>query len=227
LSNGTVMDYIGLFTRFFNDLIEKDIIIKNPFSKVKKLKVNQVGKKPFNDLQKTILKEEIAKCNPQLWLFIQFMVYTFIRPNELRLMVVGDIDIHDGKILVRREVSKNKKSQYVAIPTQLYKEIINSKMCDYPHDYYLFSLKGIPDVKPSYKDYFERKHRIILERLKFSPQHTIYSWKSTGVISAKEAGLDLKEIKEQLRHSSLDMTDKYLKSLGINDSKFKGRDYKI
>jgi site-specific recombinase XerD len=48
---------------------------------------------------------------------------------------------------------------------------------------------------------------------------TLYSWKHTGVVSAFQAGLNIKLIQELLRHHSLEMTDIYLKSLGLTINK--------
>jgi len=44
------------------------------------------------------------------------------------------------------------------------------------------------------------------------------SWKHTGVVNAYKAGVDIKSIQRQCRHTAIDMTDNYLKSLGLYDN---------
>lgn len=48
---------------------------------------------------------------------------------------------------------------------------------------------------------------------------TLYSWKHIGVVRAFQAGLNIKLLQELLRHHSLEMTDIYLKSLGLTINK--------
>jgi len=40
-----------------------------------------------------------------------------------------------------------------------------------------------------------------------------YSWKDTGVLNMIERGFDIRKIQNQLRHSSLEVTQKYLKKI--------------
>jgi integrase len=45
--------------------------------------------------------------------------------------------------------------------------------------------------------------------------YSLYCLKHTGVVEYYKKGCGIKFIKEQCRHSSLEQTDKYLKSLGL------------
>ncbi len=44
---------------------------------------------------------------------------------------------------------------------------------------------------------------------------TMYSWKHTGNCNAYRAGADIKALQQQNRHHSLEMTDVYLRSMGL------------
>ena len=48
--------------------------------------------------------------------------------------------------------------------------------------------------------------------------YTLYSWKHTGVCKAFVSGLNIKYLQQILRHSSIAITDIYLKSLSLNNS---------
>ena len=146
------------------------------------------------------------------------MYFCFIRPIEIRCLKVGDI--HVDKILVRGEISKNKKSQYVAIPQPLLKMIDEAGIRNYPENYYIFGHDGRPGVRNYSVNHFGSKHLAISRELQLSKQHKFYSWKHTGVVDAYRAGADLKELQMQLRHHSLDMVNKYMKALGVMDSDF-------
>jgi integrase len=45
--------------------------------------------------------------------------------------------------------------------------------------------------------------------------YSLYSWKHTGAVRAYESGLDIKKLQRLLRHSSLTITDIYLRSLNV------------
>ena len=206
--------YITVLRSFFNDMISDNIITSNPFDKIKKLQVTVEGKLPFKLHQREQLKNIISKEKPQLWLFIEFIYYCFIRPGELRLLKVGDIDIDGSKILIRGDISKNKKSEYIGIPEVFRKVIIDNGIYKYNENYFIFSINGVPGSEPVGKNHFSNIHRKILKKLEYTKRYSLYSWKATGVVTAVNSGLNIKDIQVQLRHHSLDIVDMYLKSNG-------------
>jgi integrase len=60
------------------------------------------------------------------------------------------------------------------------------------------------------------RFRKLTRDLNLSKDYTLYSWKHSGVVAAYKAGIDIKTIQSQCRHQSLEQTDIYLKSLGLN-----------
>ena len=81
-----------------------------------------------------------------------------------------------------------------------------------------FLFPGTQYGKPISKNIMSNRHRDILKDLNFSPNHTLYSWKHTGVVKAFLAGINIKSIQLQCRHYSIAETDNYLKSLGLFDN---------
>ena len=45
--------------------------------------------------------------------------------------------------------------------------------------------------------------------------YTLYSWKHKGAVNAYLSGVGIKQLQLMLRHSTVQMTDIYLKSLGL------------
>ena len=159
---------------------------------------------------------EFAKRDPKLLLFVKFIFYCFIRPVEIRFMRVEDILFYEQKILIRGEISKNKKTQYVAIPDAFLKDLDFLKKA--PPGSYLFpSVKS--NKKPIGKNTMTARHRKILQHLGFSSDYKLYSWKHTGAVQLVKAGVSIKAIQTQMRHHSLDQTDQYLRQLGVGDFK--------
>lgn len=220
LSNTSRNSYLSTMKTFFNSLLRDDIIKANPFDNINKLPEQRQGKLPFKREQQLILKKYLQKKEPQLWLFVQFIFYTFIRPGELRLLKISDLDIDDAKILIKGEISKNKKSQYVMIPEPFRRILKQMKLFKFKQDYYIFSENNLPGPEPLSRDYFNKLHKQVTNKLEFSNSYTLYSWKSTGAVTAAKSGASLKEVQLQLRHHSLDQVDIYLKSMGIMDMNY-------
>ena len=169
----------------------------------------------FQTHQAQQLKEYISKNNPELWLWCQFVYFSFTRPrSELRLLQVKHIFFEERKILIPGEISKNKKSQFIAIPDAFYPQIVHFKK--HAPAEYLFPSPRLPNAPIGYNTY-GRQHRKILEKLGFDREYAVYSWKHTGAVNAVKAGISIKDLQIQLRHHSLDMVDKYLWQLGVDD----------
>ena len=47
--------------------------------------------------------------------------------------------------------------------------------------------------------------------------YTLYSWKNTGAVMMYKEGVKMKYISLYMGHSSIEITDEYFKSLGIDD----------
>jgi len=209
--------YLITLKSLFGHIVKKGFLEKNPFDGVVELPETRMGKLPFREAQKEKLRKELSENHPELWLFVQFIYYCFIRPGELRDLKCGAIDVDNGQILVDAHISKTGKAQYVSIPYPLLSQIIARGLHLENPDYYIFGRNQMPGDKQVLKDYFNKQHKTITRKFGMPPRYTLYSWKPTGVLAATRALINIKEIQMQLRHSSLQTTDIYLKSLGIKD----------
>lgn len=170
----------------------------------------------FTESQRSFLIHTMKKEKPDLWFFVQFIYYCFIRPrSELRVLKVGDIILEDKRILIPSKVAKNKKQEYVAIPDAFF-PIVERKVRGRNPNHYLFP--GASATTPLGMNTYGRQHRLLLQKLGFDTErYKMYSWKHTGTVAAVRAGINLKDLQIQLRHHSLDQVDAYLRQLGVAD----------
>lgn len=184
--------------------------IKDLFSEAHPLHAEPTPAKYFTREQINYIS---PKLTPELQLVAQLQYYCFIRPGELRLLRVDDIEFDSKRILIRAVVSKNRKEQYVAIPNAFLPALSAAVLGRVPSDY-LFG----DGFTPRRKDYFSKKHQAILKAARIdTTRHKLYSWKHTGVVAAVRAGIHIKELQIQLRHHSLDQVNAYLRQLGVSD----------
>ncbi len=213
----TINHFREVLSSIFNDIIEReDCVTENPFKGIKKRKEVQSHKNlAYRGEEKTQLLNLIKTLDPKLHLFVQFMYYTFMRPNEIRQLQVHNIQLEDNRIFIEAFKSKNKKDAFVTIPPAFIpalEELTISKTSSE----YLFPGKTVDCIG---KNTMSDRHKKLLERFEFKHNHTLYSWKHTGVVDAYRAGIDIKSLQLQLRHHSLEETDTYLKSLGMYTNK--------
>lgn len=166
----------------------------------------------FSEEQKSRIWSVLS---PELLLFTRFIYFTYIRPIELLRLKVGDIKTSEGVIIIQPHQSKNKKQQSVEIPDSFLNEIKKMGYDKMPQDYYLFGQGMRPGSVPLSRNTVSKHYAKAVKGLGLPADTTLYSWKHTGVVAAYKSGIGIYDIMRQLRHHSLDMTQIYLKSLGL------------
>lgn len=84
----TINSYRDTLRAFFEAFKNDKLIEVNPFEGIAKLPEQRRGKFPFNADQVTRLKTAISTQNPVLWMGCMLQYYCFIRPAEIRMLVL-------------------------------------------------------------------------------------------------------------------------------------------
>lgn len=169
---------------------------------------------PFTKDERTMLKEAILPRQPYLWLAIELLYYSAIRPGEARLLRVGDIDRERRLVNIRNSVAKNKRTQQVGINKDTLSLMERLGVFAYAPDLYLFGQGGVPGVKPLGKSTMRYRFRQYRKQLHIPASRTLYAWKHTGAINALENGIDPLKLKDHMRHANIDTTMQYAKKRG-------------
>lgn len=192
----------------FNFLVEREVMPKNVCNGIKKLREQQSRTQAIAPVLVPVIRSLIKERSVPLYIFTSFVYYCFIRPKELLLLDWGNIDMKGGKIFLPSTISKNGKSEHIILPAAM-REILNEYYSD-----------GVPQngkvIDSRYTTLFKQQKKIL--RKEGLPIYGLYEWKHTGVTAYFKAGVNIKYIQQQCRHSSLDYTDKYLKGLGLIDN---------
>lgn len=216
LANKTINKHTGFAETLFQYVKERKLIKANPFEGVDKL-VTQSGRHiPFLPEQIQQFKDYLNRYpDPQLWLFVNFIYYTFSRPHEeIRLLQIRDV----GKraIMIHGDRSKGGKSNPKQIAPPLEALIERSRIRHSPPHFYVFGPGGVPGVKPMGETYFYAKHRFILDEIKLPrTDYDLYGWKHTGVIALYQHSKDIKLIQRLCGHKHITTTEIYLRDLGL------------
>ena len=210
----TVNGQISYLKSLFQILVDREVILNNPFKNLSKHKEADSRKNiAYNEAQVSKIKKIISENDEQLWLFIQFIYYCFLWPNEVRQLKFNYIKLDEKKIFIPKHISKNGKDGFVTIPETFYNELKKLSFFNKEGEYVFQSQN---EIKPISKNMMGERFRNLIKALNLGKDYTLYSWKHSGVVAAYKAGIDIKTIQSQCRHQSLEQTDIYLKSLGLS-----------
>jgi integrase len=201
----------------FNALVKAGRYPENPFTDIIINRAKGQSKLPFSAAQIAVLKPLIQKVDPQLWLACQMQYYCFIRPKELRLLKLEDITPGAGMLYIKDDVAKDDDTRAVVIPDQLLNDV-KALLTKYPAQLYVFGKDGVPGNVKLSRDALNKRHRALANTLGFGRRYTLYSWVHTGIKAAALTGIPIKQLQMQKGHHSLDMFDRYMKDLLLEEN---------
>jgi integrase len=140
---------------------------------------------------------------------------------------IKHINIQSNLITIPGHTSKNRKSQSVTIPDDLLIFMEKFRIEDKDQEAYIIGKGLMPATEQCGTNSLNNFHRKILEKLKTEKRIkniqgiSIYSWKDTGALELVSKGIDILQLKDQMRHSSLETTNCYIRSLGNVNEKIK------
>lgn len=153
----TFNNYLIHIKHFFNMLVEREVLQKSQVKGFTKLQTDVGRNMAFSAAQKEHLLK-VLPIHPELWLFVQFMYYCLIRPNELRQLQIRNLDLKKQTIVVSSDVSKSRKQDSVVIPDAFMPVLLSQNYSQYPEHCYIFSEAGGPGEIPSGRNTFSRWH---------------------------------------------------------------------
>jgi len=204
LAGKSVNSKVSYMKSLFNELLDREIIKENPFVKIKKHKeVRTYQNLAYTDEDIVRVKKTILEKYPDLWTFIQFIYYCYLRPSEIRSLGMEHVNLRTRKIFVPGYISKNGIDAYVDMPGKFLDYLNGIQFFENKHGL-LFTNKTGNKIG---KNTMTARHKTIIDALGMDNRHTLYSWKHTGVVNAYKAGVDIKSIQRQCRHTAIDMTN--------------------
>lgn len=205
---------LAILKSLLSVLIDKDILQVNPAHDIKP------EKEPERVKYKRISPKDLERISEHLTLhaplFLDFLVFihdTGIRPKELHLIQLYDINLLKREIIVRAEVAKTNRERMIPITDDMLTIIINRDISMKPKEWYLFSNNGFAPGPNPYWPTAARYwwHKFVQVGLGIDAK--LYGLKHTGADAKLLAGIDTRTLKSLYGHSSEQMTERYLEEL--------------
>ena len=191
--------------------IEKQYLSSNPVEKIKNIPEDVKKRQPLTVDMLHRLERHLRSIDPIFYLACVMEYYTFIRPEELSHVKIGDISVKEQSVFVSGEFSKNRKDGKVGLNDKIIILMIELGVLTYPNDYYLFGPKVThPSAKRSDSEMFRRKwNKLVREGLGWASCYQFYSLKDSGLRDlANATGIVI--ARDQARHTDVATTNKYL-----------------
>jgi integrase len=216
----TLNDYRRQTASFFDDLIGAGLTTVNPFKTTKRLPEGSSTKTWFRIDVQSKLQDLIEHRDYQLWLSCMVQFYCFVRPGEelqsLRIEDIMDPDSCDRKFKIECTHAKSGVYRYVPIPEMLWK-MLQPYINGYPSHYFLFGKGRTPSAMKIGKNTLYERHKYYMQYLELPEGYSHYSWKNTGAVMMYKNGVKMKYISLLMGHYDFSVTDRYFRSLGIDD----------
>lgn len=218
-------NYRTWLSAFCGYLVEKKYIITNPVEHIRCLPEHDKFRDAFSHSQLRIVKNYLKNENPHYLLACMMEYYTFIRPDELSNIRIGDINIEEQKVFISSDISKNRHDGMVGLNDELCRMMMHLDILSKPSHFYLFGKTFRPSEEKAdsriFRDYFSRIRKI----LHFPESIMFYSFKDSGIRDLANAeGIVI--ARDQARHANIVTTNRYLKgdSLTVHEETkhFKG-----
>ncbi|WMX15266.1 site-specific integrase [Aureispira sp. CCB-E] len=220
-------NYLKAMKVLFYVLIDRDYIKTNPFSGIKKLKIERKRRTVFSRSECGIICNYLKGRDNGLLLAISLCYYCALRPSEIRRLKVQDIDLTNGFITLDGTETKNKNLARITMPNHLVEFCKEIGIKKYPANFHIMGYQLRPALEPCGFNTIRRTHLKVLRELEEYrlltdiENKSFYSWKDTAARDMIEEGVNAAALMKHFRHASLETTQKYLESFGVKNDRIR------
>lgn len=150
----------------------------------------------------------LQQTNFHFYAACMVVYFCFIRRTEITKLKVEDVELINNRIIIKADISKNRKTESVTIPKKLV-EILTKHLQNADNQHYLFG----SEFKPGYEKLKPAKISSVWDKFRkendIEMKYQFYSLKDTGITDLLKAGVPAIKVRDQARHYDLKITEKY------------------
>jgi integrase len=217
VSPKTHNNILGRLRVFYNTAVKRKWTLEaNPFNAVDTQKCSYGEKNiAYSEKQLNTILPYVKETDPYLYKFICFIYYAMMRPSEIKRLKVRNIDLEKNQIRIESKMSKTKKFDILPIADGLRNIIVDMRLEECNDDDYLFTAEEKPSPNPMGRTWSTDHFKKVKEHFNLNTNYSIYGFKHTAVCRWYDKEKDIVRIQKMCRHSTIEMTARYLKSLGL------------
>lgn len=220
LSNTTRDNYRTWLYSFCSWCIDAGYLKENPVNNVRALggghrtKKGNFAKTSTKYIDKRTRERIFAylrENDPHLLLAALLCHFCLLRPHEIAQLKVEHVLLAKSLIFVPGDISKNKTSDWITLPDEVAKLMLDLHVLEHPNHWYLFNKNLEPQElkKPFRGDEIRTRWRMMREKLDLPDTLWMYHLKHTGITDMVEV-MNPRQVQKQARHHSIQMTEVYM-----------------
>ncbi|HCS21839.1 MAG TPA: hypothetical protein DIW47_14990 [Bacteroidetes bacterium] len=220
ISNRTRNNYLIELKSSFNKLKTLEMFpdnMPNPCDSIARIRSKSQRHVLFTKSDMKRMQHWMEKNDPNLLLFTRHIIMG-MRPIEIIKLQVSQFDTEDWFINVWAEDEKTGSYKKKIILEQYRQQLADMALWQYPGQYFMFTSKGRPGLKPTTRDYFSKRFKKMKDELGFGTMHTMYGLRHTTIIGLVKAGMNHVDIMKYSGHKTLDAFQAYVQQYLDDDS---------
>lgn len=219
---GTSQDnYKRCLSSLFGKLVKDKIIIENPVD-FETTKDKPIKNTPFTGYEVVAIKNYLLENDLQLYYFILFVIYEFLRPIEIIRLTVGDFNTREKYLSVKTKTDR-KKVKKIIEPVNNF--LIKVDIDNQPEKANVFTNTGKFEVwlasEKSKVDHFGNRFKKVKKALGFGDEYGIYSLRHTAAIDVYNSLIKkgkthrdaVQELMNYIGHRNETTTEIYLRDI--------------
>ena len=212
IGNTRYNNILGRQVLLWNWMKEHHYTKVNYFETIKKRKAEK--KTRIMDIEpemRSKIRKYLNSSNREYWLICMFAFHTLLRPKEIHMLRVKQIDVEKQLVFVPAAISKNKNDRWATIPDVMIQDVMDHLKGARRKNHYVFARHFRPGNDQWSIRRIGKYWEDLRDTLRLPKELQFYSLRDAGIIQKIRDGMDLLVVKELADHSSLEVTNKYAK----------------
>lgn len=205
-------NYRVWLSTFCGWMVERGYLACNPAERTRSIPEEPKRRDALPPAELARLRAYLEGSDRHFLLACMMEYYTFIRPEELTHVRIGDIRVREQKVVLGGEFTKNRRDGAVGLNAAVLRLMAELEVFRHPSGDFLF---GTRDFRPGPRRIEGRAFRDrwakVRRALGWPPSYKFYSLKDTGIRDLANAE-GIVVARDQARHSDVSTTNKYLKA---------------
>jgi integrase len=211
LNNRTWNNHFVFYRSLWNWMITNNYCKLNVFENFSKKREDDKFRMVIPELSHNRISMYCRNFMPAMEIVIDLVRASFIRPKEISLIQIKEIDLFKKVIFIPASKSKTHRDRFAYLPDWLCAKIVDTFHLDrFSLDDYFIG-KGLNPAKTNINtrdiDKFWNKIR---KDLMLPDEMQLYSYRDTGITFLEDAGIQRKVIQKLTDHTSEKMVGKYI-----------------
>ncbi|MBL8000395.1 MAG: site-specific integrase [Flavobacteriales bacterium] len=214
LSNRVYNNYVRFYNTVWNWLHEHGYTGPSVFKGIKKKRVDPEQKthRPPTPAERKAIRDHLELRDPRFFAFCLLCYHCAIRPKEAFMLKPEHFQLEQRCIVIPGSISKNDRTQGVAIPAELLGVLRALQLHLQSPDHYVFSTRFAPGPKLKDSRYSGKAWMRLRAAIGLPKAVSMYQLKHAGAVEYNRAGLSEVDLMNHLRHHDLKQTTIYTRS---------------